>query len=247
MNIGIDLDDDNNSNKNYIAVNSSSSSSSSNSNNNSNNIKLNIKNAEDTLLVVDVSPKDTIDHLKSLILERKAKKAHKIRLIYNGKMLIDSNSIEESKLTNGCFIICSITAPLNLSPTIAELPHDAILNATPPTPSISTSQPTSLNVNNNILYDPTTNSFRTNDDIILEMENFRMNQDTVEELEFMSLQTNIVRDSLELIFGMAFGFFFGPISLFWLSKDYLARSIKFGIIIGVSLNVLIGLSSVTSQ
>ncbi|GAM26605.1 hypothetical protein SAMD00019534_097800, partial [Acytostelium subglobosum LB1] len=270
MNIGIDVDDDDTNGKgkspSYLQLVQQQQIEHPYTNNNTavitsttkldDTIRVNIRSAEDPIVTIDVGLSDTIEQVKHRILELKNKKAHRLRMVYNGRMLSDNQTVRESKLIDGAFIICSITMPLSIpssdstnnnnsnntclnnitnhniiinnnNNTIAAVP---VVNSSPSTPPIISNVVNNSNTNNN--------------DFVLEMNGRVQSAIILEDDQAfaMSLQTNILRDSLELLFGLASGFFFGPISLFWLSKDYLARNVKFGIVMGVSMNVFVGLT-----
>eukprot|EP01133_Synstelium_polycarpum_P003767 gene3767-4343_t len=206
-------------------------------------IRINVKNAEDAILTIDLNPQDTIETLKNRILEEKGKKSHKVRLVYGGRLLADHQTILESKMTNNCYVISSITLPLSIGGTIASLPGGGATTTASPGVDMEVNHQQLLRAP--LLLDQRLPRQGTEpSEFILEMEHHR-NQILVSDAGFMSIQSSVLRDSLELLFGLTFGFFLGPISLFWLSKDYLARNVKLGIIAGVSFNILIGLTRVT--
>ncbi|KAK5582610.1 hypothetical protein RB653_004195 [Dictyostelium firmibasis] len=263
--ITINKNDKSNNSSNNNNNNSSNNSSSNNNSNSSSRggdsddkdlIKIKVKNAEDPIIYIKLKGTDKIQLFKSTILKQKDKPPHyNCRIIYNGKMLRDDQTISECKLNNESVVICSITEPLNIQPTIAIIPN----------PTTTTTTTTDIN---NIPH-PFTPPQRQNihQDFILDMERTRVLLNggggggididdanangggtfTQNNRSFMFVGENsAARESLELFFGLSFGFFFGPLSLFWISKSYLSRTAKLGIVMGVIFSVSLSLVRMSS-
>lgn len=219
-------------------------------------LRIKVKNAEDPIIYINLKGTDKIQLFKSMILKQKDKQSHyNCRIIFNGKMLKDDQTIADCKLNNDSVVICSITEPLNIQPTLAIIPN-------------STTTTTSEINNNNTAHPFTplpTPPQRQNihQDFILDMERARILLNgngngididdttgvtvTQNNRNFLFINENsAARESLELFFGLSFGFFFGPLSLFWISKSYLSRTAKLGIVMGVIFSVSLSLVRMSS-
>ncbi|EGC38664.1 hypothetical protein DICPUDRAFT_148688 [Dictyostelium purpureum] len=205
-------------------------------------IKITVKNAEDPVEYIELRPSDKVHLLKSSILKIKNKPKHNLRIIYNGKMLRDdSMTLSDCKLETGSVVICSITEPIVFSnPTVAAIPND---NGT----DTATTSPTTTNnrVQNNSYIPP---------EFVIEMGSRQQlglesppAQTTTLPNRVFGSSSPFVRDSIELTFGLLFGFFFGPISLFWITKEYLTRTTKMGIVFGVIFSVSLSLVRLSAQ
>ncbi|KAM9953240.1 hypothetical protein ACTFIR_008303 [Dictyostelium discoideum] len=251
---GIEMEDNSNLNNN----NSNNKNDKENNNNDKDLLRIKVKNAEDPIIYINLKGTDKIQLFKSMILKQKDKQSHyNCRIIFNGKMLKDDQTIADCKLNNDSVVICSITEPLNIQPTLAIIPNS------------TTSELNNNNNNNNNIAHPFTPPppplppQNIHQDFILDMERARILLNgngngididdttgvtgTQNNRNFLFINENsAARESLELFFGLSFGFFFGPLSLFWISKSYLSRTAKLGIVMGVIFSVSLSLVRMSS-
>ncbi|KAM9963383.1 hypothetical protein ACTFIW_006611 [Dictyostelium discoideum] len=246
---GIEMEDNSNLNNNS----NNNKNDKENNNNDKDLLRIKVKNAEDPIIYINLKGTDKIQLFKSMILKQKDKQSHyNCRIIFNGKMLKDDQTIADCKLNNDSVVICSITEPLNIQPTLAIIPNSTTSNniAHPftPTPPLPPLPPQNIH-----------------QDFILDMERARILLNgngngngididdttgvtgTQNNRNFLFINENsAARESLELFFGLSFGFFFGPLSLFWISKSYLSRTAKLGIVMGVIFSVSLSLVRMSS-
>ncbi|KAN0049958.1 hypothetical protein ACTA71_003056 [Dictyostelium dimigraforme] len=257
---GIEMEDSSSSNDNNNHNNNNNNNFSINKEKNINNsddddvnskdlIRIKVKNAEDPILYINLKGTDKIQLFKSMILKQKDKPPHfNCRIIFNGKMLKDNQTISECKLNNESVVICSIAEPLNIQPTVAIIPNSTTIsdnnNSNIPHPF---TPPQRQNIHQDFILDMERTRILLNHGNGIDIDTTGTGTVTQNNRNFMFISENsAARESLELFFGLSFGFFFGPLSLFWISKSYLSRTAKLGIVMGVIFSVSLSLVRMSS-
>ncbi|KYQ90525.1 mannose-6-phosphate receptor domain-containing protein [Tieghemostelium lacteum] len=227
-------------------------------------LSLTIKHLDDPNLIISCDSTDSIQTLKNKILFEKQKTSSQIRIIYNGKMLKDNyQSLKEAGILDNAVIICSITEGLKTIPT----PQDTPSNPNNDIQSLNNSQ----RRQNTSPFAVFENDLQQQQQITsTQLIQLQQQQQALQllplsppltatvatererERDFLQREfgigpNSVARDSIELLCGMSIGFFLGPISLLFLSKSYLSRNFKVGILMGVLLSLLLGIARLNHQ
>jgi len=188
-------------------------------------ITIHVKSMEFPVLIINVSPSQSINSLKQMIIEQLNVSGKTIRLISQGKLLDDQNTVKTSQLKNNCFIHCAISQHISLDIPPAD--------TQPQQPTQLHGTPVQHTVLPNLL----------NNRIAMEGLAPRLGNEEEEEREDAAVTTI----SSDVLIGFALGFLLGLIVLLWLWDRNIPRQIKLGIIAGVGLNAVFGLFKLSTS
>lgn len=98
-------------------------------------MKLNFRDLKQQKFTIDAEPSDTILQVKEKVAAEKGWEVSSQKLIYSGKILVDTNTVESSKIEEKGFIVCMVSKPK----AAAAAPKAAPAAAVPSTPQASSS------------------------------------------------------------------------------------------------------------
>lgn len=99
-------------------------------------MKLNFRDLKQQKFTIEAEPSETIAQVKEKVSAEKGWDAAQQKLIYSGKILVDTNTVESYSIEEKGFIVCMVSKP-KAAPAAPAAPTAA----TPSTPSASTSTP----------------------------------------------------------------------------------------------------------
>jgi len=188
-------------------------------------ITIQVKTMEYPVLMMNVSPSQSIKSLKQMITEQLNLSGKTIRLISQGKLLDENNTVKTSLLQNNCFIHCAISQHVSI-----DMDRNTHPNTQPQTMRVGEAPVQSMAL-------PSIARDRTSAESALPHFGYEWEQ------EDASVET----PSCDIFIGLAMGFLLGLIVLFWLWDRNIPRQTKLGIIAGVGLNVIFGLIKISTK
>eukprot|EP01112_Ceratiomyxa_fruticulosa_P006054 TRINITY_DN16847_c0_g2_i1.p1 TRINITY_DN16847_c0_g2~~TRINITY_DN16847_c0_g2_i1.p1 ORF type:complete len:218 (+),score=46.09 TRINITY_DN16847_c0_g2_i1:129-782(+) len=195
-------------------------------------ISINIRSIDFPDFRVSLHPFSKVSELKQRIVDQQnIPKSKTLKLIYAGKILEDSNSLNSYDIKDMGFVHCVVRETETDTPTLTA----PILNNTPQTPNH-----TIIDINDWTLRD----EFLARQ---LEQRFLEENGHSQHAQISPFANTNTVTDGSteDFFFGIVLGFLLGVIMLFWLLDGNLPRKFKYGIVTGVSFNLIFGFAKIS--
>ncbi|KAI9888954.1 MAG: hypothetical protein M1814_006132 [Vezdaea aestivalis] len=115
-------------------------------------MKITIKDLKQQKFTLDAEPSQTIAHVKEAISKEKGWDVSLQKLIYSGKVLQDSQTVESYNISEKGFVVCMVTKPkapppAPKPPAAPSTPAVSSTPAQPPAPAVAAAVPASTTTN----------------------------------------------------------------------------------------------------
>eukprot|EP01102_Stenamoeba_stenopodia_P010032 TRINITY_DN2977_c0_g1_i1.p1 TRINITY_DN2977_c0_g1~~TRINITY_DN2977_c0_g1_i1.p1 ORF type:complete len:256 (-),score=34.08 TRINITY_DN2977_c0_g1_i1:214-981(-) len=212
----------------------------------------------DSIFSMSLALSSTVGRLREMIINQKNLQNKNVRLLYQGKILLDNTTLLSAGLKDGCYVHCAISdfVPLEERQAVPEAPVlrglDRLRESGFSEAEIEQFR-LQFRASRAHAYGSQLPASGSSDQNLLMIEEQWM-EETINASTLARDQAegnfNAYEDSYgsasegtykDLLIGMVMGFLLGLITLFWLYDTALPRKTKYGILAGIGCNISFGI------